>query len=102
MASQADIDAHRAFAGRFGKNLVRARRATRISQETLGFETSLHRTEVGTLERGVRIPRLDTALKLARVLGVPIDALVEGIEWSAGARNVGHFREKPHDDPHGR
>ena len=32
-------------------------------------------------------PPIDTALKLARALGVSVDDLVEGIEWSAGARN---------------
>ena len=97
MPSQAEMDAHRAFAERFGANLLCARKAAGISQEMLGFEAALHRTEVGTLERGVRIPRLDTALKLASVLGVSMDELVEGIEWSAPVLGGGRFRAAGED-----
>lgn len=91
MPSQEKIDAHRAFARRFGKNLLRARRATGASQEDVGFATALHRTEVGMLERGIRVPRLDTALKLAHTLGVSLDDLVQGIKWRPATRLGGSF-----------
>lgn len=72
-------------ARRFGENLRRARRAAAISQEELGFRSGLHRTEIGLLERGARVPRLDTLLKLAAGLGVRVDSpLVEGISWTPG------------------
>lgn len=66
----------------FGENLRRLRKETGISQEQLGFSCSLHRTEIGLLERGARVPRIDTLIKIAAALGVRIDcALLDGITW---------------------
>jgi len=77
--------AARSVADVFGRNLGRARRAADISQEELGFVSGLHRTEIGLLERGERLPRLDTLLKVAAGVGVRIDSpLVEGISWRPG------------------
>jgi len=70
---------------RFGQNLRRVRKRAGVSQEELGFRSGLHRTEVGLLERGARVPRIDTLLKLATGLDVRIDSpLLEGIVWEAG------------------
>jgi transcriptional regulator with XRE-family HTH domain len=71
----------REAARRLGKNLWRARRRAGYSQEELGSLASLHRTEVGMVENGERLPRIDTLMKLASVLEVQLEALVEGIEW---------------------
>lgn len=72
-------------AAHFAANLHRARRRTGLSQEAVGFRASLHRTEVGLLERGARVPRIDTLVKLCAALGVRIDcALLDGITWDAG------------------
>lgn len=71
----------REAARRLGKNLWRARRRAGYSQEELGSLASLHRTEVGMVENGERLPRIDTLMKLAGVLEVQLEALVEGIEW---------------------
>jgi transcriptional regulator with XRE-family HTH domain len=77
----------RDVAHRFGENLRRTRRQTDISQEELGFRAGLHRTEVGLLERGARVPRIDTVVKLAGALGVRIDcALLDGMTWTPGER----------------
>lgn len=43
-------------ARRFGANLRRVRKQVDLSQEQLGFQSGLHRTEVGLLERGARVP----------------------------------------------
>lgn len=72
-------------AERFGRNLARARRHIGVSQEELAVHATLHRTEVGLLERGERLARIDTALKLAGALGVPFDHLIAGIEWQPGS-----------------
>lgn len=69
-------------ARRFGDNLRRARRRADLSQEQLGVRASLHRTEVGLLERGARVPRVDTLIKLARGLGIDPKDLLEGIAWT--------------------
>jgi transcriptional regulator with XRE-family HTH domain len=49
------------IAERFGANLTRHRRAADLTQEELSVMAALHRTEISQLERGLRIPRLDTA-----------------------------------------
>jgi len=36
------------------------------------------------LERGERMPRVDTALRIAGSLGVPLDDLIAGLEWRPG------------------
>jgi len=69
---------------RFGRNLARCREGADVSQEELSFRASIHRTEVSLLERGERMPRVDTALRIAGSLGVPLDDLVAGLEWRPG------------------
>jgi transcriptional regulator with XRE-family HTH domain len=75
----------------FGRNLNRCRKRTGLSQEELAVRASLHRTEIGLLERGERLPRIDTAIKLAGALGVPPAELIEGIDWSPGSTSRGSF-----------
>lgn len=73
-----------ALKARFGENLVRCRKAADVSQEELGLRASLHRTEISLLERGERMPRVDTAVRIAGSLGVRLDDLVVGLEWKPG------------------
>jgi transcriptional regulator with XRE-family HTH domain len=79
------------FAEQFGNNLARHRRKAKLSQEELGVRASLHRTAVGQLERGERIPRADTVVKLAGSLSVPSGDLLEGLKWTPGGTVAGHF-----------
>jgi transcriptional regulator with XRE-family HTH domain len=78
-------------AERFGENLMVYRRRAGLSQEELGFRASLHRTEIGELERGVRVPRIDTLVKLAGALSVPPGDLLKGVAWKAGKTRPGRF-----------
>jgi transcriptional regulator with XRE-family HTH domain len=80
------------LARHFGKNLARIRKRAGVSQEELGFLANLHRTEVGMLERGVRLPRLDTLLKLSGALEVEMGELVDGLAWTPSDPRVGSFR----------
>lgn len=86
-------------AGRFAENLIRCRKRAGLSQEELGLLSSLHRTEIGLLERGARIPRIDTLVKLAGALSIPPDELIDGIEWSPGSTSRGSFSVAPGGDP---
>ncbi|HEY0316887.1 MAG TPA: helix-turn-helix transcriptional regulator [Solirubrobacterales bacterium] len=86
-----DPRTHRDIAQRFGENLVRCRKRELLSQEQLSFEAGLHRTEIGMLERGIRLPRIDTLIKLACTLGVPTDELLDGITWRPGDPRRGGF-----------
>jgi transcriptional regulator with XRE-family HTH domain len=88
-------------AQRFGENLRRLRKGAGISQEELGLRCSLHRTEIGLLERGARVPRIDTLIKIASGLGIHPNALMAGISWTpAKAGTVGEFKIKSRIEQH--
>lgn len=80
-------------ADRFAKNLRRCRRRSGMSQEQVGLRAQLHRTEIGLLERGARVPRIDTLVKVAAALNVNPAELLEGIDWEPGEITVGQFIE---------
>jgi len=93
MHCQADKRIHQVdIAARFGENLTVYRRRAGLSQEELGFRASLHRTEIGQLERGVRLPRIDTLVKLAGALSLPPGDLLKGVAWTPGGTKVGRFK----------
>jgi transcriptional regulator with XRE-family HTH domain len=79
------------IAGCFSENILIYRRRAGISQEELGFLAALHRTEIGQLERGFRIPRIDTLIKLAGALQLPPGDLLKGMAWRPGRPPRGHF-----------
>jgi transcriptional regulator with XRE-family HTH domain len=83
---------HVGIAARFGDNLRRVRKDAGLSQEEAGIRASLHRTEIGLLERGERIPRIDTAIKLAGAVDVSVGDLLAGIGWNPGRSLPGEFR----------
>jgi transcriptional regulator with XRE-family HTH domain len=84
-------------AKQFGANLSRLRERSGITQEDLAFRASLHRTEIGLLERGGRIPKIDTLAKLAGALEVEPGALFAGIVWSPGDIQRGEFKAADKD-----
>lgn len=47
------------------------------------------------MERGLRVVRIDTLIKLARSLDVSTEELLTGIDWSPGETRYGRFIEKP-------
>jgi transcriptional regulator with XRE-family HTH domain len=71
---------------RLGRNVSRARSEAGISQEVLAERASLHKNIVGEVERGGRVPQLDTFLKLASGLGLSPQQLLAGIEWDSEAQ----------------
>lgn len=84
---------------RFGQNLAAARKRANLSQEELAYHSALHRTEIGLLERGERIPRIDTLVKLAGALSVRPEELIDGIDWNPGRFTAGSFSVAPGGDP---
>jgi transcriptional regulator with XRE-family HTH domain len=75
----------------FASNLLYLRKRSGLSQEEVSFRASLHRTEVGMLERGVRLPRIDTLVKLAGALEVTPAELLDGISWRPAEIPSGRF-----------
>jgi transcriptional regulator with XRE-family HTH domain len=92
MASRNRIPYKDAAAARFGENLHFFRKRLRLSQEELAFRAGLHRTEIGFLENGKRMARIDTLVKLAYSVEVPPGDLVRGLVWVPTHVDVdGHF-----------
>ena len=60
----------------FAANLIRARRAKGLSQETLAYEADVNRTYISKLEKGATYVGLEIIVRLSNVLGVePADFL---------------------------
>ncbi len=78
-------------ADQFGANLAYCRRRAKLSQEELAVMASLHRTAVGQLERGERVCRVDTLIKLAGSLSIPPGDLLDGMDWELGGTRLGQF-----------
>lgn len=92
-AVRIDIAAH------FGDNLARARKRAGLSQEELSVCASLHRTEISQLERGLRLARIDTLIKLAASLEINAAELLDGLGWKPGGMVHGRFRVSEGDGP---
>jgi DNA-binding XRE family transcriptional regulator len=82
-------------AERFAANLVAARERAGLTQEEVSLRAELHRTEVSQLERGLRVPPIDTLTKLAGALNLETGALLVGIDWTPGRTLSGSFSEYP-------
>jgi transcriptional regulator with XRE-family HTH domain len=76
------------LAEHFGRRLWHRRRLACLSQEDLGRLLDLHRTEIGLLERGRRVPRLDTILKLSAGVEVSPCELIAGLRWQPGSHDL--------------
>lgn len=64
----------------FGRALRRLRLAQGLTQEQLGFEASLRRTYISSLELGEKEPSLKTIQKLSLALGLSISKLMLEVE----------------------
>jgi len=81
------------IAAQFGDNLIRARKLAGMSQDEVAVRASVHRTEISQLERGLRVPRIDTVVKLATSLETSVLDLLVGINWESGSARHGRFRD---------
>jgi transcriptional regulator with XRE-family HTH domain len=74
----------------FGLALQELRKARKMSQEELGFESGYHRTYISQLERGQKSPSLRAIFKLAVALKAAPSELVLTVE-----KTVGGAKEDP-------
>lgn len=61
---------------RFAANMRKLRKERGLSQEDLAELANLHRTYIGSVERGERNITIDNIERIASALGVAIDCLV--------------------------
>lgn len=61
----------------FGKIIRELRKEKKLSQEELGFESNLHRTYIGMIERGEKNITLENIEKLSKGLGVSMKLIFE-------------------------
>lgn len=77
-------------------NVRDARERADLSQDKLSIAAGLHRSQIGMLERGLRLPRVDTLIKLAGGLDVPSAELLKGVAWvppvTPGTNHSGFWR----------
>jgi transcriptional regulator with XRE-family HTH domain len=62
----------------FAESLAVARTAAGLSQYALAQKAGISKQSLSTLELGTRQPSLETAMKLAKALGITIDQLAGG------------------------
>lgn len=65
---------------KFGNILRMTRKSKGFSQEKLALDSDLDRTYISLLERGQRMPTIDTVFKLAKALDINASKLVEELE----------------------
>lgn len=65
---------------KLGKKIREERIAMGLSQEDLASAAGLHRTYIGSVERGERNVSLQNIVAIARALSISPSTLLEGIE----------------------
>ncbi|HEY2479466.1 MAG TPA: helix-turn-helix transcriptional regulator [Solirubrobacterales bacterium] len=91
-SAPADDFQARRMLGRLGENLLELRRLSGRSQVEVAIYADIHRTEVSMLERGGRMPGLDTVLKVAAGVDADPAALLDGLYWTL---DPGRFQIPP-------
>lgn len=67
---------------KFGNILRKLRKSNGFSQEKLALEANLDRTYISLLERGQRMPTLETIFKISVALKIKPSELIKELEES--------------------
>lgn len=62
-----------------GQNIRRCREARGFKRETLAEMVELSSTYMGAIERGIKLPKLETFIRIANALETPSDILLGGV-----------------------
>jgi transcriptional regulator with XRE-family HTH domain len=79
------------LAAHLGDNLRFFRQSRRLSQRELASRAGVDHSVVGAVERGERAPRVETLVRLAGALAVPVAKLLAGIDWMPDHGESGAF-----------
>ena len=81
----------------FGKNMRAFRRSMGMSSESLGKFLNLSTAYVGLIERGERVPSLETFLKICNFFGISSDDMLTDKTIVASASSLSAPKEKTAD-----
>lgn len=81
-------------ARKLGKEIKKKRRLAALTQEQLAEKTDLSVTYIGMLERGERIPGLETLIKIADALNATTDELLYGNTQKSYLQRLEKYAEK--------
>ncbi|WP_212786926.1 helix-turn-helix domain-containing protein [Ferrigenium kumadai] len=71
----------------FARNMKAGRQALGLSQEELADRCGLHRTYIGSVERGERNISVDNMERIALVLGKTLSSILEASEETRPSRS---------------
>ena len=86
-------------AKKFGSNIQKYRREKGLTQEEAAEQCSLSTNYFRQIELGNKVPRLETFLRIAEVLGVSTDLLFAGIFSGATEASCNELYQKIEDLP---
>jgi transcriptional regulator with XRE-family HTH domain len=79
----------------FGHVVRQKRLQAELSQEALSAASGLHRTYVGLLERGLRMPSILVAKKIAEALGTTMGELLSEVDRETSGKSKSSTRPTP-------
>ncbi len=79
-----------ALTRRFGSSVRELRAQRGLSQEEFALLCDLHRTYVGSIERGEKTVTIETAHKLSEALGITLSQMFARIEESMTETGMGN------------
>lgn len=68
------------FKSAFGTAMKKIREDTGLSQEKFGFKVDLHRTFVSQVERGIKLPSLETLYSISKILGLSLSGIMRVVD----------------------
>ncbi len=77
-----------------GRNLRRYRKAKKLRQEDLAERTGLSTNYIGSMERGEKIPSLETFIVIVNALGISADMLLADVVESGYTVKTSLLAEK--------
>jgi len=81
---------NRRLAKRFGGLVRRLRSNAGMSQEAFADACELHRTYIGSIERGEKTVTIETATRLAKALGMTLSELFSLLEAEQDSQDDSH------------
>ena len=84
-----------------GERIRELRKERGLNQEEISYRAGLHRTEISQLERGLRLPRIDTLIKVAASLVENLEELVGRLVWNPGEYRAGGFTVRARQEAEG-